>query len=638
MRGVFALALCLLCCLCPLVAAGAAEAPQAPVVPEAAKVPPSVAGGAPPSLPGREVTPEEMRRAFPQPLGRGAAHLPLQALPPLGQRGNEPAPLPLTPVQGGRSLPGAGQGVSPSLPLTPSQSMGNAGSGAQQAPRDSRAQGGQPPALVLTPGRQGVSMSDGAILQSAPHLSPAQGASLPGMSPSEAPAPVRPPSGASPSATLPGRPQKGAWPPAQPTLACMVGQMLMVGFSGTSPEHLRPLLQAVRQGLVGGVVVQPGNVLSPPQVRTLTALLQQAAREGNGIPLFIAVAQEGGLAQTLTPRQGFEGGTAAQRLGQGTPEQTHAAARRMGLELAALGVNLNFAPVAAVNFNPLSPEIGRKFRSFGNDPQRVAAHALAFGRGLAAVGVIPCLKYFPGLGSQFAPFQGRDDALPDVSGVWRQEELVPYMVAFQQGWRGAVMPALACHRGLDALNPLTVSRAALEGLLRRRLGFQGLVISNDLQALGAHFPPQEALARAVEAGVDVCCFPQATGGGQVYDQPRNPLEALGIPNGFNPLDLLKDNTDTPTPESALPAAVPDLAPTGLPAAAQGEALSPAALHGMLLGLVGQGRLSEQRIRASWQRIIFLKQTFLGGAVPQDAPGTRPIPPASGEKAPVEGTP
>ena len=183
----------------------------------------------------------------------------------------------------------------------------------------------------------------------------------------------------------------------------------------------------------------------------------------------------------------------------------------------------------------------------------MAAHAVAFGQGLAAVGVVPCLKYFPGTGSLFSLFSGQDNALPDMSGTWRQDELLPYAEAIKQGWRGAVMPALAYHRGFDSLHPVTLSPVLLQDVLRRRMGFNGLVISNDLQGLGAEFPPQEAMLYAVQAGVDILFFP-------FYSM-----------------------TNAPTP---------------------------AFLHERLLQLVQQGRVSEQRLRQSWQRIMHTKQEFL----------------------------
>lgn len=343
-----------------------------------------------------------------------------------------------------------------------------------------------------------------------------------------------------------------------PSLERMVGQMLLVGFIGTELKNTSPVLNWLRRGVVGGVVLLPRNVVSPPQVRLLTAMLQQAARQERGIPALVAVEQEGGLAQTLPPSKGFDGMSAAARLGQGTVEATETAARRGGLELAALGLNLNLAPVADVNSNPLNEEIGKKFRAFSPNPAYTSLHVRAFGRGMAAANVIPCLKYFPGTGNisgmrsmagsaSFVPL-----SLPDMGGTWRSVELRPYADALAQGWTGAVMPALAYHRGLDALHPATLSPRMITELLRQRMGFQGVVISNDLEALAPWYTLEDAVLLAVRAGADMLFVP-----GQG-----------------------------------------DAAPDG------------AALHGVLVRLVREGRISSQRLRQSWQRIMALKQRFV----------------------------
>lgn len=332
--------------------------------------------------------------------------------------------------------------------------------------------------------------------------------------------------------------------------------MLLVGFSGTELQNNAPILEQIRQGRVGGVILLPRNVESPPQVRVLAATLQRAARDG--VPLLIAAEQEGGLVQTLPPNKGFEGAPAAAVVGRETPDAVRTVARRMGLEMAALGLNMALAPVADVNLNPLGEEIGKRFRSFSPDAQRVATMAAAFGQGLAAAGVIPCLKYFPGTGNIMDSGIGRNPGLegpPDMGGTWQHQELVPYTVALREGWPGVVMAASAFHRGMDALYPATLSQRVLTDLLRERLGFQGVILTHDLEALMPLYRLEDALLLAVRAGADIIFLP-----GGVEASPERVDEA----------------------------------------------------HAMLVRLTREGRIPLDRMRQSWLRIMSLKKRFLYG--------------------------
>ncbi len=359
------------------------------------------------------------------------------------------------------------------------------------------------------------------------------------------------------------QPQKGAPPaaassgPKQADLAFMIGQMIMVGFSGFDLPDNNPLAESLRAGRAGGIILfdrsvrtgGPKNIESPAQLRMLTARLQRLAPR----PLFIAVDQEGGRVQRLKPERGFEGGPAAAALGRGSPENTRLAARRMGLEMAALGINFDFAPVADLNRNPLSPAVGALQRSFGADPHQVATHALAFSDGLAQAGVASCLKHFPGHGSAGADSHA---ALPDITASWRQDELVPYREAVERKRPAAVMAGHLFHRGLDALYPASLSVRILAGLLRGKLGFAGVILTDDLQmgAVANAYSVEERVRLAVEAGADIVIFG----------------------NNCHAPDVTADE-----------------------------------IHGILLRLVNRGVISKTRIALSYERISLLKRQFAG---------------------------
>ncbi|MDE5878607.1 MAG: glycoside hydrolase family 3 protein, partial [Desulfovibrio sp.] len=260
-------------------------------------------------------------------------------------------------------------------------------------------------------------------------------------------------------------------PGAETSLERMLGAMLMCGFRGAELSPDDPFLAAVKSGRVGNVIlfdrdVSTGaerNIRSPEQVRRLTGTLRAAAPG----PMFIAVDQEGGQVRRLKPQKGFLDLPAAQRLGQGSIPETRQTAERLGEELKGLGIDVDLAPVADVDSNPLNPAIGRLGRAFSSDPALVASHALAFGQGLAAAGVAPVLKHFPGQGC------AKEDShlgLTDISQCWDgATDLLPYAEIFRAGWPGMVMPGHLFHARLDPDYPATRSRMVVTGLLRQGL-------------------------------------------------------------------------------------------------------------------------------------------------------------------------
>lgn len=290
----------------------------------------------------------------------------------------------------------------------------------------------------------------------------------------------------------------------------MAGQMVMVGFRGLELDGSEPIMADVRDGLVGGVVLfsrdvalqsPVRNVQSPEQVRTLTAALQRQSE----IPLFVAVDQEGGRVARFTPEHGFAPTVSAQELGRGDPETTREAARNIGAELAEVGVNIDLAPVVDVNVNPDNPAIGAVGRSFSADPESVAKHGLAFVRGLHQAGVLSSLKHFPGHGSAW---NDSHLGMADITETWSETELTPYARIIPSGEADTVMTAHVFNARLDADYPATLSHAVLSGLLRQKLGFKGVVFSDDMQmrAITTEFGLEKAVTLAVNAGVDVLLF------------------------------------------------------------------------------------------------------------------------------------
>ena len=288
-----------------------------------------------------------------------------------------------------------------------------------------------------------------------------------------------------------------------------IGQMLLVGFKGVALDaESSAMLSSVKPGGVilfdydgpsGGA--EDRNITDPEQLSTLTAELQM----DSAIPLFIAIDAEGGYVNRLRTRYGFPLVVpSAQTLGEGSPEDTAAIAAELAAELSAYGINWNLAPVVDVNIDPDSPAIGYWERSFSADPEVVTAHARAFIEGHREHGVITVLKHFPGHGSAAGDTH---IGVTDVTATYqRADELEPYRRLIAEGYDAPVMTAHIVNRNLDerAL-PATLSRLIMTDLLRGEIGFEGLVLSDDMQmgAIVTEYGLEEAAVEAIIAGVDI---------------------------------------------------------------------------------------------------------------------------------------
>ncbi len=268
---------------------------------------------------------------------------------------------------------------------------------------------------------------------------------------------------------------------------------MSVGFEGTA---LDADLGALLAAGIGGVILFGRNVVEREQVRRLTESIKRAAPG----PVVISVDQEGGAVQRL--REGFSRLPALRDVGEHDDVAlSETLGRLTGRELRAVGVDLDFAPVLDVDTNPSNPVIGR--RSFSADPQTVARHGVAFGRGLEAAGVAACGKHFPGHGDTELDSHL---ALPRLShGRARLDavELVPFR-AWSQAGLASMMTAHVVFDAIEPGVPATLSRRALVGLLREELGFAGLLVSDDLnmQAISERWGIGAAAVEAVRAGVD----------------------------------------------------------------------------------------------------------------------------------------
>jgi beta-N-acetylhexosaminidase len=277
----------------------------------------------------------------------------------------------------------------------------------------------------------------------------------------------------------------------------LAGQMLVVRFEGTATPEL---IRAARRGEIGGVIAFPLAGVSLSDLRAQIARLQRAASAGGNPPLIVATDQEGGDVKrfpTLPP------GTPPAELAAAGEVAATAEGRDTGRALRRLGVNADLAPVLDV------PAVSGAFmatRSFGSEPATVVAAGVGFASGLEDGGVAATAKHFPGLGRATA----NTDFGPSVVGGSRAElaqDLEPFRAAVDAGV-SLVMTSNATYPAVDEERPASLS-ARVTRLLRDRLGFEGVVITDDLLAgaiSGAGYGPGDAAVAAADAGADLLLF------------------------------------------------------------------------------------------------------------------------------------
>lgn len=311
----------------------------------------------------------------------------------------------------------------------------------------------------------------------------------------------------------------------QLTLDEKVGQMFSYAahgrFMNEDSDAYRQLLRQVRENKVGGVIWFVSNVY---ETTWLTRRLQSEAR----VPLLISADLEAGVGMRFTDTTYWPPAMAVAATGD--PQLAEKAGRISAIEGSAIGINHILAPVADVNIDPDNPVINA--RSFGEDPREVGSFVAAFVRGVQSARVLATAKHFPGHGDTHVDTHRSLPVLDVDRARLDQVELVPFRAAIDAG----VASVMIGHLGIPALDPTpapvrpheeavdenpytkdagetmregtvpaSVSRPVIEGLLRRELGFDGLVISDafDMGGVTAHFSPGEAAVRAIEAGTDM---------------------------------------------------------------------------------------------------------------------------------------
>ncbi|WP_434580542.1 N-acetylmuramoyl-L-alanine amidase [Sulfurimonas sp. NW15] len=298
--------------------------------------------------------------------------------------------------------------------------------------------------------------------------------------------------------------------PTDTQLKKMIGRMLIVGFDESYVEPTSQIVSDIQKYDLGGVILfdrfyrdkqRVKNILSPYQLKKLTRHLQYFAHK----PLFIAVDQEGGKVSRLKPQYGFvkiPSAAAVSCMPLQRAQQIYKAQAQM---LQNSGINVNFAPVLDLSTNPDNKVIVGLERSYGSNPKEVAKYAQTMIDAQTRHNVLSVLKHFPGHGSSLGDSH---KGFVDITNTWSKKELEPYKILIKAHKTDAIMTAHVFNAHLDDKYPATLSYKINTELLRNRLHFQGIIISDDMQmkAISANYSLKSAVTLAINSGVDILLF------------------------------------------------------------------------------------------------------------------------------------
>jgi beta-N-acetylhexosaminidase len=283
-----------------------------------------------------------------------------------------------------------------------------------------------------------------------------------------------------------------------------IGQMIMIGIPEAKVDSA--VLREVKSGMAGAIIFFEKNVPgtnSYAGLKKIAWTYQQAAP----VPLLIGIDQEGGKVNRLKEKYGFPRSITAAAMGKDhTLDSVRFYAASTAANLAGLGININFAPVVDVAVNPDNPVIVKYGRSFSPNEDSVIIMAEEYIKQHRKVGVITVLKHFPGHGSSKTDTHF---GIADVTHTWSERELRPYQVLLDSGYVDAIMTAHIVNNRLDNKSyPGTLSEKVIDSLLRKKLGYQGVVFSDDMQmnAIAKLYGLGDAIKLSINAGVDILCF------------------------------------------------------------------------------------------------------------------------------------
>lgn len=280
----------------------------------------------------------------------------------------------------------------------------------------------------------------------------------------------------------------------------MIGQRMVSGFPG--PKMSEAFIEAVKKYKLGNVILFKWNVESAAQLKNLCTEIQALVTRETGQPAFITIDQEGGTV-TRMPNDAVCVPGAMTIAATGDPENAYEAGLITAKELRALSINFDLAPVLDVNSNRANPVIG--VRSYGDDPDKVAAFGVRMMRGLTDGGVLSSAKHFPGHGDTTVDSHLGLPCIDKSIEELESCELIPFRAAIDAGIPAVMTTHILFPQIEKEHLPATMSRTIMTGILRQRLNFKGLIISDCMmmKAIAEHYGTVNGVVSAMRAGVDL---------------------------------------------------------------------------------------------------------------------------------------
>ena len=305
------------------------------------------------------------------------------------------------------------------------------------------------------------------------------------------------------------------------TVEAMAGQLLVIGLPGSSPDDAsaKALAAHIAAGRAGGMLALRHNVKSRSNLSAMASLMLAGRSDA-----LMAIDQEGGKVQRLGSKMGFTNIPTAQWVaGNLSVDDARALYEKAGREMRSVGFNLNLAPSLDIH-QPDNPVIGKYGRSYGTDPERIVQYGGAFIAGMGRAGVACAAKHFPGHGSSRSDSH---DGFVDVSASWNATELEPFRALAKTA--PVIMGGHLYQKDFsNGHEPITFSPKALKTVLRGKLGYRGVIITDDLDmgAIRKNYALKEACVKALEAGNDLLLLSNSL----KYD-PDLPAQAVGWISG-----------------------------------------------------------------------------------------------------------
>jgi beta-N-acetylhexosaminidase len=283
-----------------------------------------------------------------------------------------------------------------------------------------------------------------------------------------------------------------------------IGQMILIGFP--SPEVDPLTLAEIKAGKAGSIIYFEKNL---PKTNTYEAVrkMNETYQKAASIPLFICIDQEGGRVNRMKTKYGFPKSVSATYLGKiKSLDSARYYAQTTSSTLAGTGFNVNFAPCVDLAVNPENTVIVKVERSYSRSADTVALLASEVVKVHRKNKVFTSLKHFPGHGSSS---KDTHFDVADVTNTWIDEEIMPYKIMLANGAVDAIMTSHIVNKNLDPKGlPGTLSKRIVDSLLRKTLGYNGVVFTDDLQmkAIADNFTLEEIIRLTINAGVDIMCF------------------------------------------------------------------------------------------------------------------------------------